>query len=336
MKKILMWGFLSILVLAFSIPALAAEKVITIRYTDQHPPKHFLAQLATRFADTVNKRSGGRLKVVVYLSGQLYQDREVIDAVRTNSVEIGNVNIGQWGGIYPLLNLIDYMPFEVDDALGYKLIDGKIGEVFREQMKKAGVMPLMWVPTALMDGVTNNKRELRVPDDFKGLLIRAPHPAGEYRLKAFGASPVVIPASDMFTALQYGTVDGCWTALASVQSRKLYEIQKYLTVFSLGPNFHPTIMNLKSFQGLPKDLQEIVLQSAMEIQRWGRQAVDREENDSLEKLKKEMKTFVLAGNNAKPFAEKLKSITEEYIKIAAPEGEKLVQTVYQIKREGAK
>ncbi|MBI5967000.1 MAG: TRAP transporter substrate-binding protein DctP, partial [Deltaproteobacteria bacterium] len=297
---------IGIVLIFLASSVLPAEKPITLRFTDQHPPKHFLAQLAFRLAEAVGKRSGGRLKIQVYPSAQLYQDREVIEAVRNMSVEIGNVNIGQWASVYPIMHLIENMPFEVDTSLGYKLIDGKIGMVWKEKMQKIGIMPLMWVPTALHDGLTNNKREIRTPDDFKGLMIRVPHPSIQYRVKVFGGAPVSIAASEMYMALQRGTVDGCWTALASVQARKLYEVQKYLTIFEMGPNFHPTIMNIKSFQNLPKDLQNILLQSALETQKWGRQEVEKEEAEATEKLQKTMRIHILTSEENKIFKDKLK------------------------------
>lgn len=321
--------------LSFICTGLAAEK-FTARYTDQHPPKHFLAQVAYKFSQAVDKRSGGRLKINVFPTAQLYQDREVIEAVRSGSVDFGNVNIGQWAGLYPIMHLIEYMPFEIDTALAYKMIDGKVGEIWKEKMLKIGIMPLMWVPTALHDGVTNNKREIKVPDDFKGLMIRVPHPSIEYRVKAFGGVPVSIPASDMFSALQYGTVDGVWTALVSFQARKLYEIQKYLTIFEMGPNFHPSIMNYKFFQKLPKDLQDIVVQSGLEVQKWGRQAVEREEKDATEKLQKAMKVHLQTPEEIKLFRDKLKSQTQDFIKHTGAEGENLVQVVYQMKKEMGK
>jgi C4-dicarboxylate-binding protein DctP len=292
--------------------------------------------MAYKLSDAVDKRSGGRLKINVFPTSQLYQDREVIEAVRSGSVEFGNVNIGQWAGVFPIMHLIEYMPFEIDTALAYKMADGKVGEIWKEKMLKIGIMPLMWVPTALHDGVTNNKREIKVPDDFKGLMIRVPHPSIEYRVKAFGGVPVSIPASDMFSALQYGTVDGVWTALVSFQARKLYEIQKYLTIFEMGPNFHPSIMNYKFFQKLPKDLQDIVVQSGLEVQKWGRQAVEREEKDATEKLQKAMKVHLQTPEEIKLFRDKLKSQTQDFIKHTGAEGENLVQGVYQMKKEMGK
>jgi C4-dicarboxylate-binding protein DctP len=313
----------------------AAEK-FTARYTDQHPPKHFLAQMAYKFSQAVDKRSGGRLKINVFPTSQLYQDREVIEAVRSGSVEFGNVNIGQWAGLYPIMHLIEYMPFEVNTALAYKMVDGKVGEVWKEKMLKVGIMPLMWVPTALHDGATNNKREIKAPDDFKGLMIRVPHPSIEYRVKAFGGVPVSIPASDMFSALQYGTVDGVWTALVSFQTRKLYEVQKYLTIFEMGPNFHPAIMNQKFFQKLPKDLQNIVMESALEVQKWGRQQVEKDEKEATEKLQKAMKVHLQTPAEIKLFRDKLKFQTQDFIKHTGAEGENLVQMVYQMKKEKGK
>ena len=330
-----MWVIAGIILVSFSNPAFSAEK-FTVRYTDQHPPKHFLAQMAYKFSEAVDKRSGGRLKINVFPTAQLYQDREVIEAVRSGSVEFGNVNIGQWAGLYPIMHLIEYMPFEIDTALAYKMIEGQVGEVWKEKMLKVGIMPLMWVPTALHDGVSNSKREVRVPDDFKSLMIRVPHPSIEYRVKAFGGVPVSIPASEMFSAMQYGTVDGVWTALVSFQTRKLYEIQKYLTIFDMGPNFHPSIMNYKFFQKLPKDLQDIVVGSAQEIQKWGRQQVEKDENDATEKLQKAMKVHLQTPEEIKLFRDKLKPQTQDFIKDTGTEGEKLVQMVYQIKKEMGK
>ncbi len=337
------WRMLLVSAMAISILicfpnlGLTADKAINARFTDQHPNKHFLAQLASRFAETVEKRSAGRLKIRVFPNAQLYKDREVIEAVRSTSVEMGNVNLGHWTSIYPSMNLIEHLHFAgIEIPFWYRLFDGQLGEIFGEKMKKVGALPLMWLPTSTADAITNNKRAIHAPNDFKGLLIRVPDNARQTRVEHLGGIPVNIPASDIYTSLQYGTIEGAWTALVSIYDRKLYEIQKFLTVFPGNPSFNSTIVSYKFFQSLPKDLQDILLQCAGETQRWGRQAVEKDETEKIQRLGERMKVNIISAQEVTAFKEKLKGEIQEFIKSAGPEGEELVKLVQKMQKEAGK
>ena len=76
----------------------------------------------------------------------------------------------------------------------------------------------------------NSKRPLAKPDDFKGLKIRAFSKGSADTIKALGGVPVVMSSSEMYMALQRGTVDGATTGMPAAVSRKIYEVQKYMTL----------------------------------------------------------------------------------------------------------
>jgi len=111
------------------------------------------------------------------------------------------------------------------------------------------------------------KKPLTSPDAFKGLTIRTPESAVlEAGIRALGADATSIPVGEIYSALRDGTVDGMEANLGLVQTFKLYEVAKYVT---MNVNFWPfptvLVMNQSAFDGLSADQQKIITEAASGI-----------------------------------------------------------------------
>lgn len=312
----------------------AAEKPITAKFSLQFPPKNHLVRAADLFAKTVSDKSNGTIKIRVFPAGQIYQETEIVDAVRSQSVEIGDVLMERWGGfdeLFDVLGANKYLGVGYDFA--WRLADGKAGNYLSELMKKRGCYPIFWSCSGVYKGMTNSKRPIVKPADLKGLLIRVSNgPMGE-TIKLLGGSPVLMSGGEAYDAMQRGTVDGSETTLASVLDRKYYEVQKYLTVYMDYPSYHIWIVNLKWWNDLAKEKGEILRQAALAAQNWDRQELDDMEADYIKKLQKLLTTHIQTNAEADEWRRACQPIAEGWQKRTGAEGKKLLDLVNETVKE---
>jgi TRAP-type C4-dicarboxylate transport system substrate-binding protein len=195
--------------LAFSGGAMAGEAVLV---HDIAPPHPRYTQL-TRMAAEVAKRTQGTLTIAVNPGGKvLYPGQASLDAVRNKTVPLTFVNSAFLQSIDPDLGFLN-LPFTITDELMAKpgVKEGVLA-LASGTVEAKGLKAL-----AIMRGADTififKNRQVRTPDDIKGLKIRVAGP-GVYQdiVKSLGATPVVFPAIEMGAALARGAMDGIITS----------------------------------------------------------------------------------------------------------------------------
>jgi C4-dicarboxylate-binding protein DctP len=195
--------------LAFAGGAMAAEAVLVHDIAPPHPRYSQLTQMAAEVA----KRTQGTLTIAINPGGKvLYPGQASLDAVRNKSVPLTFINSAFLQSIDPDLGFLN-LPFTITDALMAKpgVAEGVLALV-RSYVEPRGLKVF-----AIMRGadtiVIFKNRQLRMPDDMKGLKIRVAGP-GVYQdiVTSLGAEPVVLPAIEMGAALARGAMDGIITS----------------------------------------------------------------------------------------------------------------------------
>lgn len=213
-----------------------------------------------RFAELVETMSNGRLKIKVYGANELVAPDEVFDAVSNGSAQMGHGAAYYWVGKAPAAVLFTTVPFgmtaqEMNAWIAY----GGGLELWRELYEPFDVIPMACGNSGVQMGGWFNS-EINTLDDLKGLVMRIPGLAGEVMQRA-GAAPTTMPASELYTALQSGTIDATeWVGPYNDLALGLHDIAKYYYY----PGWHEPgatielIVNEQAFEALPADLQKIV------------------------------------------------------------------------------
>jgi len=228
-------------------------------------PKNFqgLGEGAEYLARIINKMSNGRLVVKVYGSGELVPALQTFDAVSSGTAEMGHGAAYYWKGKMAPSPFFTTIPFGLNTAeIHGWLLKGGGYELWRELYKPFGVRPFAAGSTCMqMAGWFNKKIESL--DDIKGMKMRIPGLGGEVLDRA-GGTPVLIPGSEIFTALETGAVDAAeWVGPYNDLAMGLYKAAKYYYY----PGWHEpgpaieAIVNQEAFDTLPEDLQHIVEQA---------------------------------------------------------------------------
>lgn len=206
-----------------------------------------------------------------------------------------------------------------------KAWNGYLGDILKQELETKGVK-LMAQGTYMFLNVCNSKRELKTPKDFNGLKIRTAGPMDADTIKALGASPVTMGGDEAYLAMSRKTVDGSFTGLAGMSSRRYWDVQKYLTMINTSYTDIPMMINLQFWKGLPIEVQNLLQECARESEEFVFQSSLKEDKESLEMLVQNgMKAYT-------PTPEEIK----EYIKACAPIKEAWVQQHVDIAAKAVK
>lgn len=244
-----------------------AQAPMRLRFAHPHPESDSWQRAALRFAALVKERSNGAVEVQVFPNGVLGNDATIINAVRGGSLDIALTGNPFFTGMAPKLNVLD-LPFLFRDRKHVAtVLDGPVGEGLRGELEGPGLKALASWDIGWRN-LTNNRRPVRTPDDLKGLKIRTtPNPAHIKAFQLLGAVPTPMAFTELFTALEMGSVDGQENPVTLILNAKFFEVQKHLTLSQHAFTTGPLVMNKAKFDALTPTLQTVMVETSREAAR---------------------------------------------------------------------
>lgn len=307
----------------FVLQASAANAAMTFKLSNQFPPNHHVSAGLRVFVDKVKEYSKGEMDVQVYDAGSLYRDAEIIKAIRNGSVEVGLVPVNKWSGLVPAVDIFD-VPFTFKDLSSFKIFLDEAAPLFDQAFAKYGVKVLFWVDYGYVQ-FFNSRHPIKTPEDFKGLTIRSFSAGDAETMKALGAAPTIISSSEMYMSLQRGTIDGANTGMPAAVSRKVIEVQKYMTLSNYSAAEFLVQANLNWFNNLKKDQQEVVMKASRDAEEYIRKEVGNAEAKAEETVRKAgIEVYVLTTADRAVFAKATEVVRQDFLKKSGELGQKFV------------
>ncbi|NNC65562.1 MAG: TRAP transporter substrate-binding protein [Gammaproteobacteria bacterium] len=239
----------------------ATNERITWRMVTTWPP-NFPGQGTgvNTLARYINELSGGRMTIEVYGAGELIPAFEVFDAVSQGSVEMGHGAAYYWRGKSEATQFFASIPFGMNiHEINAWLYYGGGLELWREVYEPFNLYPIPAGNTGVQMGGWFN-RQINSIEDLRGLKMRIPGVGGEV-LRRAGGTPVTLPISEIFTALQTGSIDATeWVGPYNDLALGLHTAAQYYYYPGWqepGPALE-CMINLDAWNTLPADLQAIV------------------------------------------------------------------------------
>lgn len=266
-----------------------------------------------KFAEIVEKETGGSIKVEVYPDGQLGGDLQVFEGLKMGTIQGSTMSTGPISSFAPRFAVLD-LPFLFKDAeTAYKVLDGEIGKELLEDLPKVGVIGLNYWENGFRH-LTNNVREVKSVDDIKGLKIRTLETKLHIDLwKELGANPVPMAYTELFTALEQHVVDGQENPVGNVATGKFYEVQKYLTKTGHVYNASVFLISKKFWDTLSDKEREIIRKAAEEVKDYQRKLNQKEDKEAFDYLKQQgMVITELTPEEKQKFIEKVQPIYKKY------------------------
>jgi tripartite ATP-independent transporter DctP family solute receptor len=267
------------------IYATSASAQTTLRFAHTQPTSdtHHLA--AERFAERVAELTDGQITIAIHPAGELGNDPGILEGVRLGTIDIGQTGNPFYTRFAPKLNVLDlpYL-FESYDHV-YRVVDGEVGEELLAELEQNRMKGLAFWEIGFRK-ITNSTRAIREPADLQGLNIRTtPNPAHVQAFGIWGASPTPMAFTEVYLALETGTVDGQENPLNIIRSNRFQEVQSHMSMTDHAYTVSIVSMNLARFNSLPEEHQEALLTAAREAATFQRQANRDQDDEALEDIR---------------------------------------------------
>jgi TRAP-type C4-dicarboxylate transport system substrate-binding protein len=238
----------------------AEKKVFHWKFSSHVPPGNkLLGACQTWWSEQIEKRSEGQIKIKMYWIDELCGPKEMMMAVKSRLADVVGHTPGYTPGETPIWNAA-YLPFlwapRVDQTM---MIYSRLARESKPFINEMNKFNCIYVGAYEHSGYNlMGKKPVRTVNDFKGLRVRVMSDLGEI-LKQFGAVPMLVPVTEMYSALDTGIVDVVCHARLSFHQFKIDEISKYMTLdmnMGAAPTFY--FINKDAWKELPDHLKKVI------------------------------------------------------------------------------
>ncbi|MBE0451670.1 MAG: DctP family TRAP transporter solute-binding subunit [Clostridia bacterium] len=268
-----------------------------------------------KFGEILSEKTGGKVKVTVFPNEQLSSGSQTkgIEQLQTGVTDLSYHSTIIYSILDPQFGVVS-LPWLLPnlDAVD-KAMAGEAGDMINEILIGNNIQPLGFGENGYRQ-ITNNKLEIKKPDDLKAMKVRIPGINMYIDLfKELGADPTAMNFSEVFTALQQGTIDGQENPLPIITSSNLYEVQKYISLWNY--SYDPLILGINKdlFDSMSPELQQIFIEAGQEACEY-QIALNREEEaqavDFL--IEKGMVVTELTDEEVAAFQAKMQPIYDKY------------------------
>jgi len=265
-------------------PASSNGKVV-LKVGHINAPDHPWNIALEGFAKDVSEATNGNLEIQVFPSSQLGGERDMAEGLKLGTLDMGLFGTGALQSLDKRL-IIEELPYAWSDRNNaYAALDGELGEELNKILKGHSIVGLSYWESGYRH-ITNSVRPINSLEDLKGLKLRVPE--AEMRIDTFkdlGVLPTPLAFSEVFTALQQGTVDGQENPLPTISSSKFNEVQKHLMIS--GHIWGSALLGIsdKSWNSLSDDYKKVIAEKADVWKIKEREMIQNSEKELLESLK---------------------------------------------------
>jgi len=231
------------------------------------------------------------MEVRVYPAEQLGKEHELIRSIKAGIVDmtITGETMQNWTPVTAFCA----MPYLIRDFNHLKqVVEGPVGHKISDAMiTTIGLRPLAHFPRGARNLTSN--RPIKHPDDLKGIILRVPNvPIFVQTWYALGAKPTPMTFSEVFTALQQGTVEAQENPFSLIYSAGFYEVQKYVNLTEHVIGWVYVVIGEAQFQQMPGDLQKILIQAGKDMEVYHQNLFLKEEQHLKEQLQAHGMKFI--------------------------------------------
>lgn len=305
----------------------AALAQTTIRIGDVLAESHSWNIAAQGFAQEVAEKTEGRVKIEVFPSGQLGNEKDMIEGMQIGSVQGGVIGAGSFQTIEPKMGIIE-MPYAWSSReQAFAALDGDLGAKLGALLEAQNIKVLAWWENGFRH-ITNSKHPITTPADLAGLKIRVtPDKVRLATFEALGAQPAPLAFGELYSALQQGVFDAQENPLSIIYSSSFYEVQKHVSLSGHVWGAATLVVAKPVWESLSSEDQTAVQAAAISWGQKQRQMVADSDADMLAKLKEhgmevnevDKAPFIAAvqpiwQDNAAVYGDELMGILETYRK----------------------
>ena len=225
-------------------------------------------------ADQLNAITGGRIQLQMYFIGSMGTDTELCESTQAGDVAFFLGSTAFTANFVPELNAID-LPFLYQDAQQFRdtMDDETVFRFYEEKYQDKGFELIGFFDQGMRQMTSNIK--VQSPDDMQGQKIRVMENQLHISIwQALGANPTPMAFSEVYMALQQGTIDAQENPFEVIYANRLYEQQDYVVETNHLPHLLSLIVSEEFYQSLTKEQQEILQEASELAKEYSREASD--------------------------------------------------------------
>jgi TRAP-type transport system periplasmic protein len=272
---------------ALLAPGLAQAEIKdrTLRFAFQNALEHPQGQGAKKFGELVEAKSGGKIKVRLFPSGQLGGDLQTVSAIQGGTIDLTVLNAGLLVGQVKEFGLFD-LPFLFESGKeADAVVDGPFGRKLSETLPAKNLVPLGFWELGFRN-LTNSRRPVTKLEEIQGLKVRVVQsPLYIDLFNTLGANAVPLPFPELYTALEQKTVDGQENPVTLINTSKFYEVQKHLTLTRHTYNPQIVVFSKRVWDRLDAEEKKLIEDAAQEAKVFQRAFSREQETKALDAVK---------------------------------------------------
>lgn len=286
--------FLLIIVSIFNLAACSQNTIakykdtrqITFKLSTIVQPTHVWTKTAAKFNKELQARSNGRMKVEIYPSSQLGQEKDMIQQIESGAVDFGFITNAYITTRAPYFNAW-FLPFLFDNTEEViKMRDSKTAKKMLARLKEQKIIGMDYLFTGNHHFLMA-KSVIDSPNDLKGEKMRTTGaPLINETFEQFGATVTSIPINEIYTALQTGIVSGIHASVDGIMTQRFQEVSKDFSLVSAFAFPAIVVASEKTMQNLSPEDRKIVYEAMKAAADWGIQEAMRVDHRDLNNLKK--------------------------------------------------
>ena len=311
MKRLMIKPVLALAAVAAMGMASAQER--TLKMGLNGPEGHPAVAGMKKFAETVAAKSGGKIKVNLFLNGSLGSDQAVVSALKGGTIELAVMNSGILASEAKELAIFDFPFLFANEKESDAIVDGPVGKKMHALLEPKGLIGLSYWELGYRQ-ITNSKRAVNKVEDLEGLKLRViPNPINIDWVKALNANPTPMPFPEVYGGLEQKAIDGQENPISVIAANKFWEVQKHIVLSNHQYNPQSVIMSKKVWDSLTPAERKLIDDAADEAAKTQRAESRAAVAANLELLKKNGMTVTqLPPAEVAKLREKMKPVIAKY------------------------
>lgn len=258
---------------------------ITLNIAGSAAESHPVSQGMLYWEKLVEERSGGAVQVEAFLNATFGTGTAIIESIQSGSVQLGEGSLSSFATFCPDTQYTG-IPFAFDSREhAYAWTETEFAQALHEEVVKTSNMYILgWFENGIRM-LSNNKHPVTCPDDLKGLKIRViDSPIYIEMFTRMGASAMPMAYSEVYTALQQGTVDGQDNPYPTFTATKYYEVQSYFTDLSHTFDFTVFFIGNDVLESVNDATRELFIECGKEAEQYQHDLTIQEEDGMIKTI----------------------------------------------------
>jgi len=266
-----------------------------------------------RFAELVEERTDGRIRIMVQAEGKMGTERDVLQQLQYGGIDFARVSLSQLAELVPQMNVLQ-MPYIYENSEHmWQVLEGEIGDSLLADVNSIEMVGLSWYDAGARNFYSTEK-PITCLEDIQGMRIRVQESeVMADMIETLGATALPITYAEVYSSLERGVCDGAENNWPSYEAMRHYEVAKYYSVDEHTRVPEIQLCSIHTWEKLSSEDQRIIKECAEESALYQREVwAQREEASRQTALENGVMEVVLSSEEKQRFRQEMSEIYEKY------------------------